>query len=341
MSCVRCGRSTVKFTAPPAVVGFGSAVGRREGDGPLGSGFDAVFTDATLGRPSWEAAETALQTEAFSRALARAGLNAGDLDRIFAGDLLNQCVASSLAHRGSAVPYLGLYGACSTMAEALGLAALCVDSGGVRAAAAVTSSHFCSAERQYRMPLEYGGQRPPTAQWTATASGCAILAAAGSGPRATHFTAGRIVDAGIADANNMGAAMAPAACATLAALFAESGLSPTDPDRIFTGDLGSFGLSLLRELLAREGLNLSDRLFDCGEMLYAPESDAHCGGSGAGCSAGVLCGHILPRLLSGEWRRVVFAGTGALHSPTTLNQGESIPGICHAVVLCADKEAFL
>ncbi len=338
MTTKRIGSRAVRFGTPPVIRSWAAVGGPREGRGPLGGTFDRIHNDSTLGEKSWEKAESAMQREALELALEKGGLPASALDLVFAGDLMNQCIASSFALRSIGRPLLGLYGACSTMAESLLLAAMAVESGCAAMAAAVTSSHYASAERQYRTPLEYGAQRTPSAQWTATASGAAILAGTGTGPRITWALPGRIADLGVTDTNNMGAAMAPAACDTLCALFADTGTGPADYDRIVTGDLGLVGHRLLRELLAREGIDPGDRLDDCGMMLFRRrEEDVHAGGSGCGCSAGVLCGHLLGELAAGRLHRMIFAGTGALLSPTSAMQGESIPGICHAVVIEAGE----
>ena len=252
---------------------------------------------------------------------------------MFGGDLNNQCIATSYAARSLGVPFFGLYGACSTMAESLALAALLLDGGFGTQTAAIASSHFCTAERQYRTPLEYGGQRTPTAQWTATASGAVILGQNGPGPYVTHVTAGKIVDRGIKDANNMGAAMAPAAYDTLKTHFSDTGRAPDFYDLIVTGDLGKLGKALLEELFRQDGVEFSN-YNDCGLMLFDLEhQDVHCGGSGCGCSASVLTGVLLDGVKSGQYQNILFCATGALHSPTALGQGESIPGICHAVAI--------
>lgn len=330
----RLGRSTVALAAPPSVIGSACVVGKKEGEGPLKESFDLVQPDTRFGESSWEKAESRMQALALEAAMQKAAVTTAALDYVFAGDLLNQCVGSSFALRDMGFPFLGLYGACSTMAEGLGLAAMMIDGGFANHTAAITSSHFCSAERQYRMPLEYGGQRTPTAQWTATAAGCAILAHGGSGPYITHVTTGKIVDAGIKDANNMGAAMAPAAVETLRSLFDETGFAPEDFDLIVTGDLARLGSRVVREMFLADGIDLGERYTDCGELIYDIErQDVHMGGSGCGCSAAVLCGYLANGMRAGKWQRIVFAGTGALLSPLSSQQGESIPAICHAVIL--------
>ena len=258
------------------------------------------------------------------RALEKGGLMPKDVDYVLAGDLLNQCIGTAFGLRDFRHPFFGLYGACSTMGESLALGSLLISGGHARTAACMTSSHFCTAERQYRMPVPYGSQRTPTAQWTATASGCCILADQGDGPYITHVTCGRIVDKGITDANNMGAAMAPAACDTLSALFRETKTGPGDYDLIVTGDLGVLGHAIVTDLLGREGVDLSRNYQDCGMLLYdLDKQDMHAGASGCGCSAAVLNGYLLDGLRRGRWRRVVFAPTGALLSPTSSFQGEA------------------
>ena len=337
MRSKKCGGQTLSFLSPPSVAGFAAVVGKKEGEGPLGACFDIVEQDDTFGETSWEKAESAMQGLALRAALDKAMRPASALDVIFAGDLLNQCIVSSFAARGQKVPFLGLYGACSTMAESLVLAAMAIDGGFASLTASVASSHFCSAERQYRTPLEYGGQRTPTAQWTVTGSGAVVLSQDGEGPWITHATIGRVVDKGVKDANNMGAAMAPAAYDTLTAHFADTGRRPSDYDLIVTGDLGSLGLELLQDLFHMDGVEFSN-LDDCGVRIYDAQSqDVHCGGSGCGCSAAVLNGQLLPRMREGRCRRLLFCGTGALLSPTSTMQGESIPGICHAVAFSASK----
>ena len=337
MNLKRVGRRTVALPHPPSVRSCACIGGKFEGQGPLGSCFDELGEDSFFGEATWEKAESAMQKRALSRALDKAGLKAGDLDYILAGDLLNQCVGSAFGLRDFGIPFYGLYGACSTMGESLALASLLIDGGFARRAAAMTSSHFCTAERQYRMPVPYGSQRTPTAQWTATAAGCTILEEKGQGPYVTHVICGRIVDKGITDANNMGAAMAPAAYDTLSAFFRDTETGPKDYDLILTGDLGELGHDIVRDFFQRDGVDLGDRYQDCGLLLYDREAqDMHAGASGCGCSAAVLNGYVLPGLRAGKWRQVLFAPTGALLSPTTSFQGESVPGICHAVCLSAE-----
>ena len=337
MTNKKLGRHTAVLEHPPSVIGSASVVGKKEGQGPLAATFDHISQDDSFGERSWEKAESAMQKLALAAALDKAGISVSALDYLLAGDLLNQCIGSGFAVRGQDVPFFGLYGACSTMAESLSLAAMLLDGGfGVRAAA-MTSSHFCSAERQYRSPLEYGGQRTPTAQWTVTGSGCVILASQGPGPYVTHITTGKIVDKGIKDAANMGAAMAPAAYSTISAHFQDTGRRPSDYDLIITGDLGKLGRDIVADWFHRDGMDLKN-LSDCGTLIYDLEGqDVHCGGSGCGCSAVVLAGLLLNGMAGGRWRRILFCGTGALLSPTSSQQGESIPSICHAVALDIGK----
>ena len=331
----RVGRGCLAFERPPALLGRAAVGGKREAQGPLGADFDKTFGDTSLGMDTWEQAEAQLQKEAVALALARAGLEPEDLDLIFAGDLLNQCISSTFGVMGYQVPFWGQYGACSTMAQALLLAALAVESGAARQAAAVTSSHFCSAERQFRLPLEYGGQRSPTAQWTATAAGCAVVGLSGR-VKVRGGLVGKIVDLGVKDPANMGAAMAPAAADSIARYLRDTGTAPGDYDGIFTGDLGAVGTALLYQLLAEEGVHLQRVHDDCGLLLYDRQrQDVHAGGSGCGCSAAVLCGHLLKRMERGELGDILFCATGALMSPTSQQQGQSIPGVCHVVHLTA------
>lgn len=339
MTSRRLGRQTVALLRPPSVVSYANVGGKFEANGPLAGHFDLLCTDSFFGKDTWEQAESAMQQEALTRALEKGGLTPGDVDYVLAGDLLNQCIGTAFGLRDFQIPFFGLYGACSTMGESLALGSLLLSGGHARTAACMTSSHYCTAERQYRMPVPYGSQRTPTAQWTATGSGCCLLACEGKGPYITHVTTGKIVDKGVTDANNMGAAMAPAAYDTLCALFRDTRTKPEDYDLIVTGDLGRLGHQIVSDFFARDGLPLGERYTDCGLLLYDIESqDMHCGGSGCGCSASVLCGYLLRGMREGKWNRIIFAPTGALLSPTTTFQGESIPGICHAVVFSNHKE---
>ena len=340
MSCKRIGQDTIRFTRPPVFRAWANCGGKMEAQGPLASSFDTLEPDSFFGEKTWEAAESAMQIRCLSQALKKGGLTADRLSLAFGGDLLNQCTGTSFAMRHHGVPFCGVYSACASMGESLLLAAMSVASGAALSAAAMASSHYCTAERQYRTPLPYGSQRAPTAQWTATACGCCVLTAEGGGPRVTAAVPGRVTDLGLTDSCNMGAAMAPAAYHTISAYFRDTGEGPGDFDCILTGDLGKFGHALLIELFRRDGVDLTKNYTDCGLLLYDIEGqDMHCGGSGAGCSAAVLAGYLLGKLAADRWRRILFAPTGALLSPTSVFQGESIPGICHAVVIESGKEA--
>lgn len=328
------GRQTIRFSTPPSIIAGASVVGDKEGNGPLFKCFDRISDDPYFGESSWEKAESTMIRQCFDIVCDKAHTVPSDVDFIFSGDLLNQCVSSVFALKDSMVPYFGVYGACSTMAESLALAAMTIDGDFADKVCAITGSHFCSAERQYRFPLEYGGQRPPTAQWTVTGSGAAMLSRIGTGPFITHATAGIINDAGINDANNMGAAMAPAAYDTVKAHLADTGRSIDYYDAVFTGDLGAVGHDIFEAFFLADGIKLGTRYMDCGVLMYDRETQGvNSGGSGCGCSAAVLCGHILDAIRKGIWKRVLFAATGALMSPTSAQQGSSIPGICHAVAI--------
>lgn len=339
MAVKRIGTRTLRFDNRPSVVGYASIVGKKEGEGPLAKEFDKIHDDSYLGEASFEKAESRMQQEAFERAASKSGFATGDIEVIYAGDLLNQCIATNFGLRSSGVPLVGLYGACSTFAESMMLASMTVDGGYASRAAAIASSHFATSERQYRTPMEYGSQRAPTAQWTVTGAGACVISDSGGGIRVTHATPGRIVDLGVIDQNNMGAAMAPSAHDTLTALFTDTGTTPADYDLIITGDLGAVGLELLMELFKKDGVNFAENLGDCGLLIFDRKAqDVHAGGSGCGCSASVMCAHIFDKLRAGSLKRVVFAGTGAMLSPTSTMQGESVPGVCHAVVLESDVE---
>lgn len=341
----RLGTRTVLLENKPTVIGHAAIVGQTEGEGPLGNTFDRVHQDDTVGKASFEQAESAMQREAIVCALEKAGKTPADADFILSGDLLAQCIGSAFGVRDLGVPFLGLYGACSTMALSLGLASVLVDSGAANLAVAATSSHFASAERQFRQPLEYGGQRPPTAQRTATAAGATVLSSTApqnAAKQTVHIAAvtfGKIVDLGIKDANNMGAAMAPAAADTIAAFLKDTNTKPTDYDLVLTGDLGTVGTTLLCELLKKDyNIDIRGVHNDCGLLLYDIEKqDVHAGGSGCGCAASILNGHILNRMEQGELKKVLLTATGALMSPTSSLQGESIPSVAHAVLITAGK----
>ena len=333
-------KGILKFGGGAAIVSAASVVGKYEHEGPLGDCFDLHDSTDKFGMNTWERAESEMQRLAFNTALAKASASEREVEALFAGDLLNQCVGSSYGLLDFDIPYFGLYGACSTAAESIMLAASFVSADYASTAAAVTSSHYCSAERQYRTPLEYGAQRSPTAQWTVTGSGAFILGKEGRA-RVTEAMAGIVVEKGINDASNMGAAMAPAALNTLCRYFSESGRAPEEFDLIVTGDLGHEGGSILCELMVAEGFDIRDRYNDCGIMIYDRQAqDKHAGGSGCGCSAVVLASHLLPRIERGELRRILFMGTGAMMSPASLQQGMAIPAVAHLVCICNEKYCF-
>ena len=327
----------INFKNSPCVAGYAAVGSKYEKEGRLGGQFDYIFDDPLAGKDSWEQAESELQKTAFEIAVKKSGNEAKNIDVIFAGDLLNQCVGSTFGIKKYDIPFVGVYGACSTMALSLIMASAFVDAGFANLSAASTSSHYCSAERQYRFPLEYAGQRPPTSQWTATASGAVIVSNKKSEISVKRAYIGEVVDYGIADANNMGAAMAPAAADTIMRFLKETNTKPSDYDKIFTGDLGQVGSELLCDMLNKDGIDIINRHEDCGLILYdRNKQNVDAGGSGCGCSAAVLCTHILNNLKSGGFNRVLFCATGALLSPTTVQQGENIPGIAHLVELCKD-----
>ncbi len=319
---------------PPVIAAWASAGGKRESAGPLAEGLDLLYEDNRLGQKSWEKAEERLLEETARACMKKASLNPDQIQLALAGDLQAQCTASGYAMRQLEVPFAGLYGACSTMAESLAMAA-CLSSSGVGDnILAMTTSHFCAAERQFRMPLNYGGMRTPTSQWTATAAGCVLLHPAGQGVQVPSVAFGRVQDLQIKDITNMGAAMAPAAADTLLRYFQDTGKTPADYDVVFTGDLGKVGSELLHELMQQEGVDLTNHQ-DCGCLLYGDDPTVGAGGSGCGCSAAVLCSHILPALTRGEYHKVLFVATGALMSQPIFLQRESIPGIAHLVELAS------
>ena len=335
----KIGRSTLVLDTFPSIMSYASVVGKKEGEGPLARYFDAIFDDTTLGEKTWEKSESRMQKEAVSRALEKGGYATTQIDYIFAGDLLNQCISSHYGLRDLNIPFYGLYGACSTMAEGLSLASVFVDNNLAGFTMAATSSHFCSAERQFRLPLEYGGQRTPTSQWTATAAGSLVVGKSARPPFVKAVCGGTITDLGIKDINNMGAAMAPAAAQTIKTYLEDSHTGPQDYDLIVTGDLGLVGSELLIDLLKRDGIDISGVHNDCGKMLYDVEAqDVHAGGSGAGCSASVLCSYLLKKIEDGALKNVLFIATGALLSTTSFQQGESIPSIAHLVHLTYNRE---
>lgn len=331
------GKQTWEFTTRPAIIGASSVVGPEEGEGPLASDFDFIFDTLEMGEKTWEKAERRLFEKSARLALINAGIQQQDLEFFVGGDLMNQIISATFAARKLGTPYLGVFGACSTSMESLAVASMIVDSGGAKYALAGTASHNCTVEKQFRYPTEYGSQKPPTAQYTVTGAGCAIIGrndGTHAGPFITSATLGRIMDFDLKDPFNMGAAMAPAAADTITAHFRDTGLSPGHYDLIVTGDLASIGLPIAQELLAKEGIPMEQTEFnDCGLMIYDREKQKYviAGASGCGCSASVTYGHLLKRLKKGQLKRILVVATGALLSPLSYQQGESIPCIAHAV----------
>ncbi|MDD3401342.1 MAG: stage V sporulation protein AD [Eubacteriales bacterium] len=330
---------TFHFSTLPRVFSGACIVSKIEGDGPIGDCFDVVVGDDKMGLDSFEQAELQIFENAVRLSCHKSGLSTEDINCLFAGDLLNQIITANYGARNLGTPFLGLYGACSTMAESLLIGGAFVDGGFLDPVACIACSHFSTAERQFRYPLEMGTTSPPTAQRTVTGAGCLLVGRKlPPNPVYRHIalsgaTVGRVIDLGITDGNNMGAAMAPAACDTILTYFSESGETPNDFDWIITGDLGRYGSELLFSLCEQKGIDLKGKHFDCGNVIYPPLEKFNCGGSGCGCSAVTLTGHFLPYLERGDVKRILFLATGALMSPTSSMQGESIPGIAHAVVL--------
>ena len=330
------GKHSFGFKLPPVITAWSSVVGKKEKEGPLGNYFDISHQDAYFGQKTWEQGEKRMQQLALQVLSKKSGVNQNEFGVVFSGDLLNQCIGSSFSLRNTNIPHIGLYGACSTMAESLIMASMAVGGGFRDCAVAMTSSHFASSERQYRFPLGYGGQRTPTAQWTVTGSGAVLVCSNGKGPCITSCTIGTVTDLGITDANNMGAAMAPAALATMRQHFSDLNTSVDSYDLIVTGDLGQIGKDVLLSMAQREGLEIGGKLTDCGTMIFdVLTQDVHSGGSGCGCSAVTLCGYLLNQIHTGKMKKILFCGTGALLSPTSTQQGLPIPGVCHAV--CIEK----
>lgn len=328
----RRGMQTIELQNPPKIIATFSVVGPKEGEGPLKEYFDEIINDDTCGKDSFEKAERDLMFTAIKESIIRAGIQQKDVNYLFAGDLLNQIISSGYAAREFEIPFFGLYGACSTMSESLSLASLMIDGGFADYVVAATSSHFSAAERQFRFPLEYGSQRSKTAQWTVTGAGAMVLGKEGNFPIIRYVTTGIVKDYGVKDANNMGAAMAPAAVDTIYRHFKDTGRNPKDYDIIATGDLGSVGKQITAKLLLEYGYDIRENHIDCGDSIFNNEiQKTEAGGSGCGCSAVVTCGYLYKKLMRKEIKRVLLISTGALMSTTSTLQGESIPGIAHAV----------
>jgi len=328
------GNGTVSFDIKPSVLSCCAVVGKKEGDGPYGKYFDRIEEDAYFGQDSWEKAESENLRRSVSLTLKKGGFRADDIDFSISGDLLNQCISSGYALRRLGIPFFGVYGACSTMVESMVLGSLIISGGGAERILCSTSSNFCSAEKQFRTPLEYGGQRTPTSQWTVTGSGSVILGKGENPPFVEAVTCGKIVDLGIKDISNMGAAMAPAFVDTVKNHLNALGRTPDYYDLILSGDLGTVGKSIAEELFERDSVKIGDNYNDCGVMIFDGETqDTHAGGSGCGCCASMLCGYVIPEMQKGNLKKVLVAATGALMSPTSTMQGESIPSISHAISL--------
>ena len=339
MAVKKVGSQTLKLDLPPSIIGNYSIVGPKEGDGPLKKYYDLILEDDLWGQDSWEKAESKIQESAIRSAIENANLSIRDIDYLISGDLLNQIVASGYAARQLAIPYFGLYGACSTMTESLALGSMLIDGGFADNIICATSSHFSSAERQFRFPLEYAAQRTFSAQWTVTGAGATILSSSGPGPYIRYVTPGRIIDPGITDVANMGSAMAPAAMDTLIHHFNDTGMGPKDYDLIITGALGTVGKEIVLDMMKKEGFDLKNIYTDCGAEIYDHvKQDTHAGGSGCACSAVVFNGYVLKEMERGTFKRVLLAATGALHSTTITDQGESIPSISHAVTIDINRK---
>lgn len=331
MAIKKLGAQTVKFRNPPSIIATATVVGPVEGKGPLRSYFDLILSDFKFQEKSWEKAEKKMLKEAVEMAIKKSGVPSDKIEYFIAGDLLNQIISASFAARELGYPFLGIYGACSTVAEGLGIGAMIVDGGCADNIVVGTSSHFCSAERQYRYPLELGNQRPPSAQRTVTGAGAAVISTKNQNPRITYVTTGKVIDMGAVDPNDMGSAMAPAAVDTIIMHLEDSKRSPDDYDLIVTGDLASIGKDIAQKLLMQKGIDVSNRYTDCGLLIYSPEQDVHAGGSGCACAAVVTFGYILSEMQKGKYNKILLVATGALLSSTSVQQGETIPCIAHAV----------
>lgn len=328
------GLQSIEYEHAPYLISSASVVGKKEGEGPLGSMFDMVGQDDLFGVDTWEEAESTMQKEACLLAMGKAHISQNQVRFLYGGDLLRQGTATSIGVEDLEIPMFGLYGACSTSGEALALASMSVAAGYGEYMMAVTSSHFGSAEKEFRFPLSYANQRPLSAHWTVTGSGAFLLGTKRSHVRITGVTVGKIVDYGLKDSQNMGACMAPAACDTIQRNLEDFGRTPEDYDRIVTGDLGYIGQSILFDLLVGKGVDIRGNHMDCGMTIFDQKTqDTHAGGSGCGCAAVTLSSYILPKLERGEWKRVLFVPTGALMSTVSFNEGASVPGIAHGVVL--------
>ena len=330
----RLGKQTICFDTPPTIVESAAIVGPKEANGPLAGYFDKCLDDEFWGEKTWEKAESKIIKETTKMAISKSNIPSSDIDFCFAGDLLNQCISSSFGLRDINIPYFGVFGACSTFVEAMSLASILINAKAAHNILCATSSHFCFSEKQFRFPLELGNQRPPTSQWTVTGAGATILSSSGNGPYISHITPGKIVDMGIKDANNMGAAMAPAAYDTLITHFKDTGRAPSYYDAIITGDLGFIGKDILKDLCKKDGYNINSNYNDCGVLIFDKLSqDTHSGGSGCACVATIFSGYLFKQLRECKINKLLLIATGALTNATTAQQGESIPGIAHAIAI--------
>ena len=329
----RLGEQTIVFTKRPKIIGSYSVVGSKEGKGSFGKYYDYVLENDLFGEKTFEHAEQKIIEHTIYNAIEKSNLTVKDIDLLLSGDLLNQIISSSFTARNFDTTFVGLYGACSTMAESLAIGSCLIDGKYFNNVACSTGSHFSTVEREYRFPLELGNQRPPTSQWTVTGAGCSVLSLNGKGSEITQATFGKVTDFGIIDVNNMGAAMAPAAMRTLIAHFKDTKKEPSDYDLILTGDLGKLGSEILMDLMEHKGYKLGRNYNDCGQMMFTNDQKAYQGASGCGCSAAILNSYVVKKLKAGDYKNVLFAATGALLSTYSSQQGDSIPGICHAVVI--------
>lgn len=328
----KLGKQTIKFNNPPTILSTACIVGPKEGQGPLAKYFDQCLEDEFWGEKTWEKAESKIIKETVNLVIGKSELPSSNIDYCFAGDLLNQCISSSFGLRDLNIPFLGIFGACSTYVEGLIMSSIFVEGGAGNNCLCAASSHFCSAEKQFRYPLELGNQRPPSSQWTVTGAGSAIISKNGIGPYITHATVGKIVDMGIKDANNMGAAMATAALDTIITHFKDTGRKPSYYDAIITGDLGHIGKEIVIELAEKQGYNIKSNYNDCGVLIFDKNSqDTHSGGSGCACCGTVFSGYLFEQLKNKKFKKLLLVATGALTNATSSQQGESIPGIAHAV----------
>lgn len=328
----RLGKQTIKLNNPVTILETASIVGPKESEGPMAKYFDQRLDDEFWGEKTWEKAESKIIKETVNTVVAKSGIPASEIDYCFAGDLLNQCISSSFGLRELNIPFFGVFGACSTFAESMCLGSVFISSGAAKNVLCATSSHFCSAEKQFRFPLELGNQRPPSSQWTVTGSGAAILSANGNGPYITHITPGKITDMGITDANNMGAAMAPAFIDTLITHFKDTGRSPNYYDAIISGDLGHIGKDIAIDLALSKGYNIKNNYNDCGVLMFDKQTqDTHSGGSGCACLGTIFSGYFFKQLQDKKIKKILVIATGALMNSTSSQQGESIPGIAHAL----------